>query len=96
MKTPQKTFYNSGGNFPNSKNKKKTTLKKCLLFQEIEHLAPKHLIKLFYTLNKTPLRETGFLSNLYHLRAIQASSFLTHRSPLSRTESVRTHLVPYH
>ena len=35
----------------------------------------KHFIKLFYTLNKTPLGETGCLNNLYYLLAAQASSF---------------------
>ena len=34
--------------------------------------------KLFYTLNKTPLGETGCLSNLYYLLAAQKSSFLIH------------------
>ena len=34
----------------------------------------KLLIKFFYTLNKTPLGETGYLSNLYYLLAAQASS----------------------
>ena len=38
----------------------------------------KHLIKFFYTLNKTLLGETGCLSNLYYLLAVQASSFLIH------------------
>ena len=38
-------------------------------------------IKLFYALNKTPLGETGCLSNLYYLLAAQASSSLIH--PLS-------------
>ena len=36
-------------------------------------LALKSLIKLFYTLDKTPLGETGCLSLLYHLLAAQAS-----------------------
>ena len=48
-------------------------------------------MKHFYTLNKTPLGETGCLSNLYYLLAFQASSFLIH--PLSQTQSVRTPLV---
>ena len=51
-------------------------------------------IKLFYALNKTPLGETVYLSNLYYLLAAQASSSLIH--PLSQTQSVRTSLVPYH
>ena len=38
----------------------------------------KNLIKLFYTLNKTPLGETGCFSNLYYLLAAQAYSFLIH------------------
>ena len=36
---------------------------------------PKNLIKLFYTLNKTPLGKTGCLTNLYYLLAAQGSSF---------------------
>ena len=32
-------------------------------------------IKLFYTLGKTPLGETGCLRNLYYLLTAQASSF---------------------
>ena len=36
-------------------------------------------MKLFYTLDKTLLGETGCLSNLYYLLAAQASSFLIHR-----------------
>ena len=51
--------------------------------------AQKNLIKLFYTLNKTPLSESGCLSNLYYLLAAQASSFLIHllfrRNHLART-----------
>ena len=39
---------------------------------------PKNLIKLFYTLNKTPIGETGCLSSLYYLLAAQAPSFLIH------------------
>ena len=41
--------------------------------------AQKNLIKIFYALNKTyalsksPLGETGYLSNLYYLLASQAS-----------------------
>ena len=38
----------------------------------------KNSIKLFYTLNKTPLGETGCLINFYYLLAAQASSFLIH------------------
>ena len=44
-------------------------------------------IKLFRAVNKTPLGETGSLSNFYYLLAAQASSV---------TRSVRIHLVPYH
>ena len=36
----------------------------------------KDLIKLFYTLNKNPLGETGCLTNLHYLLAAQASGFL--------------------
>ena len=49
------------------------------------------LKKPFYALNKTPLGETGCLSNLYYLLAAQASSFVIY--PLSRTQPVRPHLV---
>ena len=69
--------------------------KKFLYFRKWNFLVPKNLIKLFYTLDKTPLGETGCLNNLYYLLAGQASSFLIHflcelldtmprqRSPLS-------------
>ena len=50
----------------------------------------KFLIKLFYTLNKTPLRE--MLEQPYYFLASQASSFLIHS--LSRTQSARTPLTP--
>ena len=46
---------------------------------------PKKL-KLFYTLNQTPLVETGCLSSFYYLLAAQASSI----------QSLKTPLVPYH
>ena len=58
------------------------------------HPPKKNLIKDFYALNKNPLGETGCLSNLYYLLAAQVSSFLI--QPLSKTQSVRTSLVPYH
>ena len=41
-----------------------------------------------------PIVETGCLSNLYYLLAAQASSVLIYH--LSRAQSVRTLLVPYH
>ena len=50
--------------------------------------------KTFYTLNKTPLGETGCLSIFFYLLAAQTSSFLIH--PLSQTQSVRAPLVPYY
>ena len=56
------------------KKKKKTAMKIFFIIQ-----AQKNLIKLFYALNKTyalsksPLGETGYLSNLYYLLASQAS-----------------------
>ena len=56
------------------KKKKKTAIKIFLIIH-----AQKNLIKLFYALNKTcalsksPLGETGYLSNLYYLLASQAS-----------------------
>ena len=51
-------------------------------------------INLFYTLNKTPSGEIRCLSNLYYLLAAQICNFLIH--PLSRKQSVRAPLVPYH
>ena len=54
----------SPSSFPHSRIKKKTLIK--------------FLIKFIYTLNKTPLRETGCLSNLYYVLAAQASTFLIH------------------
>ena len=57
-------------------------------------ITPKKLIKLFYTLNKTPLGQTGYLSNLYYLLAAENPVFLI--QSLSRTQSVKTPLVPYH
>ena len=56
------------------KKKKKTAMKIFFIIQ-----AQKKLIKIFYALNKTyalsksPLGETGYLSNLYYLLASQAS-----------------------
>ena len=56
------------------KKKKKPAMKIFFIIQ-----AQKNLIKLFYALNKTyalsksPLGETGYLSNLYYLLASQAS-----------------------
>ena len=55
---------------------KKITLKKFLTFSKMELLALKNLIKLICTLNKTPLGETGCLSNLDYLLAAQAYSSL--------------------
>ena len=49
----------------------------------------KNLIKLFYTLNKTPIGETGCLSSLYYLLAAQAPSFLIH-PPFLNTGSQET------
>ena len=61
---------------------KKSTGKKILIFQEIELSlppknflklsSPQNLIKCFNSLDKTPLGETGCLSNLYYLLAAQA------------------------
>ena len=76
---------------------KRSTLKNFLIFQEMELSPPKNLIKLFYTLNKTPLRveaQAGCLSNLYYWLAAQVSRFLIH-FPFQNT-SVRRPLVPYH
>ena len=50
------------------------------------------ILKLFFTLNKTPLGETGYLVNFYYLLAGQVSSFLI--QPLYQTQSVGTPLVP--
>ena len=68
-------------------------------------LAPKKLNKTFLkfletfwkllalqNLNKTPLKETDCLSNLYYLLAAQALGFLIHS--LLQTQSVRLQLVP--
>ena len=74
--------------------KKKPRLKRFLYFGKWNFLAQKNLIKLFNTIYKTPLGETGCFSSLYYLLAAQASSFLIH--PLSQTQSVRTTLVLYH
>ena len=55
------------------------------IFQEIELSCSKKL----NTLNKTPLGETGCLSNLYYLLVAQASNFLIH-SPFPNTLSWTT------
>ena len=74
----KKTSYISGSSSPSSKNKK-NTLKKFLIFREMDlYSPPKKLIKLFYTLNKNPLGETGCSSTIYDLLAAQAYSFLIH------------------
>ena len=52
--------------------KKKNTLKKFLIFQEMETGLEE------LTFNETTLEETGCLSILYYLLAAQASSFLIH------------------
>ena len=49
MESSKKTSYISGKNFPSWRNKKKPTLKKFLIFQEIELSSPK-LEKLLYFL----------------------------------------------
>ena len=58
-------------------NKKKiSSEKKFLYFRKQNFLAPeKYLIERFYTLNKTPLGETGCLSNPFYLMVAQASGF---------------------
>ena len=65
---------------PNLKKEKNLTRKKILVFQEMELSSPpppkkkkKNLIKLSYSLNKTPLEQTGCLSKLCYLLAAQAS-----------------------
>ena len=73
----------SGGEFLSSKNKKRP------FFGKQNFLAPKNLIKLFYTLNKTPSGETRCLSNIYDLLAAQAYSFSIHL-PFSNTVSQDT------
>ena len=40
-----------------------------------KNCSPKTYLTIFYTLNKTPLGETGRLSNNYYLLAAQASIF---------------------
>ena len=48
----------------------------------MELSSPKKLSKIFfYALNKTPLGETGCLSQLCYLLAAQASSFSVHPFP---------------
>ena len=49
-------------------------------------LTPKNVIKLFHTVNRTSLGETGCLSNLYYLLTARASSFLICH-PFSNTVS---------
>ena len=73
--------------------KKNPAPKKCPIFREME-LCSTRLNKTFYTLDKTTLGETGWLTSLYYLLAAQVSSFLIH--PHSQTQSVRTPLAPYH
>ena len=58
-----KIYISGNGTFLPQKNLNKT----FLIF-----LASRNLIKLFYTLDKTPLGKTGCLSNLYYLLAGQA------------------------
>ena len=53
---------------------KKSILKKFLIFQEMELSSTQKL----NNLNKTPLGETGCLSNLHYLLAAQESIFLMH------------------
>ena len=68
----------TGATFKRKLEKIKENLprKKILIFQEMELSSPKKLLtKLFYTLNKTPLGETGRSSSIYYLLAAQASSF---------------------
>ena len=55
---------------------KNSAPKKNLIFQEMELSNFQNLIKLFHTLNKTPLGKIEYLSNLYYLLTAQASSFL--------------------
>ena len=59
--------------------RKKKPLLKCFLYSEKWNFpAPENLMKLFYNLKKTPVGETGCLSNLYYLLDAEASSFLIH------------------
>ena len=60
----------------------------------LNSIAPQKINKTFYTINKTPVGETGYLSNFHYLLAAEASSFLIY--PLSQTQLVRTLLVPYY
>ena len=60
----------------------------------LNFIAPKKLNKNFYTIDKTTVGETGYLSNFHYLLAAEASSFLIY--PLSQTQSIRTLLVPYY
>ena len=59
----------------------------------MELSSPKNLIKPFYTLNKTPLGETGCLSHLYYLLPAHAPCFLIDPG---FPNIVRTVLLPYH
>ena len=61
----------------------------------LNFLTSQKIIKLFYTLNKTPLGETGFLSNIYYLSAAQVfiiSFFVTYGTPC-HARGHRSHLI---
>ena len=77
-------------NFPCLKNKKTPLWKKFLYFGKLNFLFLTFfiLIKL-YTLNKSPLGETGCLSNLYYLLAAQSSNFFIY-PPFPNTVSQDT------
>ena len=68
---------------PNSKNKKKSTLKKNLLFWEMELSSPK----------KLNIEETGCLSNLYYLLASQIFNSVPFPNTVSYTTLGILHLT---
>ena len=64
--------------------------------EKILKRAPKkNLIKISYTLTKTPFGETGCLSNHYYLVVAQASSFLIHPSFLNEKYILKIVLSRY-
>ena len=73
---PKKLLIFQEVTFQAQKAKKYLTKKNLLHFRKWGFLALENLIKLFYTLNKILLGETGCLRSLYYLLTAQASSFL--------------------
>ena len=73
---PKKLLIFQEVTFQAQKAKKYLTKKNLLHFRKWGFLALENLIKLFYTLNKILLGETGCLRSLYYLLTAQTSSFL--------------------